>query len=208
MQKTVLYIHGMGGGADSRIPAVLAPLLAPHGVRVVVRTYDFDPELGRAQIQAWERELCPALIVGESLGVFQALRAGAGLPHVFVSPSLGAAEKLYRARFLAWFALGRRILHRHFPVREGDRQALRFVPEVLCKYRAHRQAALDAIVPGGKYFAFFGTHDHYMRSGVVRVSLWKKHFGDAPYTLYDGTHFMEEEYVSSLLAPKVLELLG
>ena len=27
------------------------------------------------------------------------------------------------------------------------------------------------------------------------------------YTVYDGTHFMEEEYVLDLLLPKVLEIL-
>ena len=42
MKTKVLYIHGMGGGGDSRIPAILKSSLTEADV--VVRTYDFDPE--------------------------------------------------------------------------------------------------------------------------------------------------------------------
>ena len=206
MKPTILYIHGMGGGADSRIPALLGEILAPEGVRVVVRTYDFDPPVGRAQIAAWVEELHPVLVIGESLGAIQALRIQ-GIPHLFVSPSLGAPEIMYKAAPLALFALGRWYLHRRYPVREGDRQALKFRYGVLRRYRAHGEAAMQAIDPKGYYFAFFGTQDHYMRSGVVRIELWRKYFGEN-YALYEGTHFMEEEYIHSLLVPKIREVLA
>ena len=62
----ILYIHGMGGGADSRIPAILDEALRP-AVRVVCRTYSFDPEEAAAQIAAWVEELHPAVVIGESL---------------------------------------------------------------------------------------------------------------------------------------------
>ena len=48
----VLYIHGMGGGGDSRIPSILNEALASHGVSVHVRTYDFDPETAALQIES------------------------------------------------------------------------------------------------------------------------------------------------------------
>ena len=95
--KTILYIHGMGGGGDSRIPNHLKTLFPPSRVHVVIRTYDFDPEAGRAQIAAWVRDYRPDLVIGESLGAVQALRIQ-GIPHLFVSPSLGGAAVLYRAR--------------------------------------------------------------------------------------------------------------
>ena len=44
-----MYIHGMGGGADSRIPSILSECL-PAPLEVTVRTYDFDPEIAREQI--------------------------------------------------------------------------------------------------------------------------------------------------------------
>ena len=114
--KTILYVHGMGGGKDSRIPNHLKTLLDPAEVQVVIRTYDFDPSVGRAQLKAWVEEVKPDLIIGESLGAIQALRIQ-GIPHLFVSPSLGAPEKLVHYAPLARFALGRWSLHHRSPVK-------------------------------------------------------------------------------------------
>jgi hypothetical protein len=85
--KTILYIHGMGGGGDSRIPRLLREQFEGTDLRCIVRTYDFDPETGHAQIASWVEELHPDLVIGESLGAIQALRVR-GIPHLFVSPSL------------------------------------------------------------------------------------------------------------------------
>ena len=85
----------MGGGGDSRIPRLLRERFAGTDLRCVVRTYDFDPEAGRAQIASWVEELQPSLVIGESLGAIQALRVR-GIPHLFVSPSLGAPDFLVR----------------------------------------------------------------------------------------------------------------
>ncbi len=205
--KTILYIHGMGGGGDSRIPCHLNRLMAGEDVRVIVRTYDFDPEIGRSQIVSWVAELQPDLVIGESLGAIQALRIQ-GLPHLFVSPSMGAPEKLYSLAPLSRLALGRWFLHKLFPLREGDRQPMKFTFDVLSKYRAHGQAALKAIEKGGYYFAFFGTKDHYRRSGVVRPEEWPALFGPGSCVIYEGTHFMEAEYIESLLIPKIREVLS
>lgn len=196
----------MGGGGDSRIPNCLQSLLDPQKYQVVIRTYDFDPPIGRSQIEAWVRELNPDLIIGESLGAIQALRVK-GIPHLFVSPALGAPAQLVKFAPLARFALGRWYLHHHYPVKEGDRQPLKFRYDVMMRYREHEAAALAAIGPDEYYYAFFGTEDHFMRSGVVQVSLWEKYFGNT-YTMYEGTHFMEEEYLKSLLVPKILEVLS
>lgn len=196
----------MGGGGDSRIPGCLQSLLDPQKYQVVIRTYDFDPPIGRSQIEAWVRELNPDLIIGESLGAIQALRVK-GIPHLFVSPALGAPAQLVKFAPLARFALGRWYLHHHYPVKEGDRQPLKFRYDVMMRYREHEAAALAAIGPDEYYYAFFGTEDHFMRSGVVQVSLWEKYFGNT-YTMYEGTHFMEEEYLKSLLVPKILEVLS
>ena len=196
----------MGGGGDSRIPNCLQSLLDPQKYQVVIRTYDFDPPIGRSQIEAWVRELNPDLIIGESLGAIQALRVK-GIPHLFVSPALGAPAQLVKFAPLARFALGRWYLHHHYPVKEGDRQPLKFRYDVMMRYREHEAAALAAIGPDEYYYAFFGTEDHFMRSGVVQVSLWEKYFGNT-YTMYEGTHFMEEEHLKCLLVPKILEVLS
>ncbi len=233
MEKIVLYIHGMGGGGDSRIPSILRDYFArpitqlpsaeaeanvePRSegssierakVKVVVRTYDFDPEVAARQIAGWVEELKPNLIIGESLGSLQAIRIK-GIPHLFVSPSLNAP--LYLGN-LAWLALIPRVtwlFDRIYKPKEGDRQRLHFTFSTLKKYRRHRREALKNTTRSGSedyFFAFFGTHDHYRRSGVVSIRTWEKYFGQT-WQMYEGTHFMEEEHINALLVPKICELL-
>lgn len=196
----------MGGGADSRIPGLLRSAFAETEGRIVVRTYDFDPETGHRQILGWVRELQPDLLIGESLGSIQALRIP-DIPQLYVSPSLGAPRYLYR---LAWIPLlpgGAALLHWLWPVKEGDRQRLRFEYAVLRKYKAHWKAAREAAAKPCFRYAFFGKRDHYKKWGIVSVSAWRKMFGDT-FQEYDGTHFMEENHVLSLLVPKIREILG
>lgn len=205
----VLYIHGMGGGADSRIPSILRDRLAAHDVNVVVRTYDFDPEAAASQIASWVDELEPSLVIGESLGSLHAMRIG-GVPHLYVSPALNAP--LYFS-LLAWLTLipgVTWIFDRIYRPREGDRQSLHFTFPVLRKYSAHRKAAIAcSAFPGSEEisYAFFGTRDHYRRTGVVSIRTWKKYFGDS-FDVYDGTHFMEEEFIYTRLTPAIVNILN
>lgn len=205
----ILYIHGMGGGGDSRIPGILRDALAPYGLNVVVRTYDFDPESAAEQIKEWTEELQPALVMGESLGANHALRVK-GIPHLLVSPSLNAP--LYLG-YLSWLALIPGVtwlFDRLYKPKEGDRQQLHFTFNVLRKYCSHRKEALANSTAKGSndYFhAYIGTRDHYRRSGIVSLRTWKKYFGET-YTIYDGTHFTEEEYIYSLIVPDILALMS
>ena len=207
--RHILYIHGMGGGSDSRIPSILDSEMRSD-IKVVARTYSFDPEIAVEQIASWVEELKPKLIIGESLGALQALRLR-GLPHIFVSPALNAPIYF---QILAWLTLipgVTRLFDRIYRPREGDRQPLHFTFNTLKKYRRHRSEALKGLPSdSGKdiFFAFFGMHDHYRRSGVVSLRSWKHYFGENSFQMYDGTHFMEEEFVRTILADKVRELLS
>lgn len=207
MKRKVLYIHGMGGGGDSRIPAILKSSLTE--VDVVVRTYDFDPEKAARQIREWIEELKPSLIVGESLGAIQAIRVK-GLPHLLVSPSLNAPLYLGYLSFLALIPGVTRMLDRIYKPKDGDRQRLHFTYDILKKYRQHRREAMaNSVISGSTdyFYAFFGTKDHYRRTGVVSIRTWRRYFGD-DYEIYDGTHFMEEEHVLTRLVPKILNILS
>lgn len=207
--QNVLYIHGMGGGSDSRIPAILREALQTYGIEVVARTYDFDPEIASGQIDSWVTELSPSLVIGESLGSLHAMRIS-GIPHLFVSPSLNAP--LYFS-VLAWLVLipgVTALFDRIYRPREGDRQPLHFTFRTLRKYSSHRKAAIsNSLTEGSKdYFhAFFGTVDHYRKTGIVSVRTWKKYFGES-FEVYEGTHFMEEENVLSMLVPAALNVLN
>ena len=170
----ILYIHGMGGGRDSRIPSILCE----EGLDVVVRTYDFDPEVASAQISSWVEELQPELVIGESLGSLHALRIQ-GVPKVLVSPALNAP--LY-FELLAWLTLipgVTALFNRMYRPREGDRQRLHFTFMTLRKYMPHRRVALALSTSSSdKVFALLGIRDHYRKSGIVSFKTWKKYFGN------------------------------
>ena len=155
----VLYIHGMGGGGDSRIPSILNDALNDKGIRIVVRTYDFDPESAHEQILSWVDELNPALVIGESLGSVHAIRIK-GIPHVLISPSLNAPLFFWRLSWMAWIPGMTWLLDHIYRPREGDRQKLHFTFPVLRKYGAHRKLALENSTRSGSddfFHAFFGT---------------------------------------------------
>lgn len=206
----VLYLHGMGGGGDSRIPSILTSALSGRDVSVVVRTYDFDPEIAWLQIDSWVNELKPALIIGESLGSIHAIRIS-GIPHLLISPALNAPFYLGRVFCALSLIPGMTaLLGRIYKPREGDRQHLTFRYSVLRKYVAHGKAAMKNTPSSGSqdhFHAFIGIHDHYRRTGVVSVRTWKKHFGDT-FTLYEGSHFTEEEHIHALIVPYIENVLN
>lgn len=204
--KTILYIHGMGGGSDSRIPSILSEAL-PY--KVVCRTYSFDPEEATWQITSWVEELKPSLVIGESLGSLHALRIN-GVPRLLISPALNAPLYLSGLSWLTIIPGVTWIFNRIYRPRPGDRQPLNFTFRTLRKYGRHRKEAMKASHRNGgsdAVHAFIGTRDHYLRTAIVSRRTYKKHFG-ATCTLYDGTHFTEEEYIRSLVIPKIRELLG
>ena len=211
----VLYIHGMGGGGDSRIPSILNSFFCNSGeyghenVRVVVRTYDFDPEKAHVQIMAWVEELQPRLVIGESLGSIHAIRIS-GVPHLLISPALNAPSFLAAASWLTLIPGVSRLLCRIYKPREGDRQAMDFSFGLLRKYSAHMKAALSNSPAMGSrdfFVAFIGLRDHYRKSGVVSIRSWKKYFGDTA-VLYDGIHFTEEEHIYAVIIPEICRILN
>ena len=206
--KTILYVHGMGGGAESRIPSILKDILGPE-YSIIIRTYDFDPEVASEQLASWAAEVSPDLVIGESMGAIHAV-ALRGYPHLFVSPSLNAPVFFRALASLAWIPGVTRFFDWYYHPKPGDRQALHFARETLLKWPGIRKKALLNTPLNGSedyFYAFFGTRDKFRRSGVVLIRTWRKYFGEGSWTVYDGSHFMEEEYIRSLLVPKILSLL-
>ena len=123
---------------------------------------------------------------------------------VLVSPALNAPKVLRALAPVTLVPGAGALLGRIYKPRPGERQELHFRFSTLRKWQPVRPdlaAAVDAPL-----FAFFGTRDHYRRSGIVSLRGWRRHFGEDTYTLYEGSHFMEEEYVRTLLAGRLMGL--
>lgn len=188
----------MKGGEDSRIPAILSQYL-PENYRVVVRIWDFEPEKGNAQVHAWVKEFKPALVIGESLGSIHALTIS-NLPILLVSPALNTPLFFHFFAPLVFIPGIRRLFNYIYRPSSDKRQLVDFRYKVLRNWLRFRHEALT--VAHLSVFAFFGTKDHYRRSGIVSIGTFRKYFGNN-YSLYEGTHYMEEEYLHSMLIPKI-----
>lgn len=199
----ILYIHGMGGGEDSRIPSILKSRFEGKDIDVFVYTYDFDPDIAIGQIQSWFDDIHPDLVIGESLGSCHALRLR-GVPHLLISPAINAPSALRNYSALSHLLLFRSMAENFFKVTKDNRQKLEFIPSLLKHYSS---IFFDKVKDTDDYvFAFFGRHDKYRLSGIVSVHDWIAAFGRDSYVLYDGSHYMEEEFIDSLLIPKILSL--
>lgn len=144
----------MGGGEDSRIPSILNQhineFVNPEDthIDVIVRTYDIDPQIAMGQVTAWFNELEPQLVIGESLGSLHAIRLG-GVPHIFVSPAVGAARWMSIASYIPGAAA---FMRNVFKPRPGSRQSLvlrmRYFPiiagcvSVCCHAPRHMEARI------------------------------------------------------------------
>ena len=184
----------MRGGEDSRIPA----FLAPH-FDVMIKTWPFDPDEAAPLVRSWADEFKPDVVVGESLGAIHALCLE-GLPVLLVSPALNAPEVLAKLSFLTAIPAVRRFYERKYAQKSPVRQRIIFERTLLKKWPQYRDMALST--PHPYVHAFIGTRDSYRRSGTVSLRTYHKFFGDT-YTLYEGTHYMEEEFLESLLIPAI-----
>ena len=172
-----------------------------------MRTYDIDPDIAFGQITSWFDEIRPDLVIGESLGSLHAIRLK-GVPHILVSPAIGAARWMSTVSLIPGIPTLMRCIFKPY---SPDRQSLDFTHKILSNYRGIRKQVLDCSPRRGGndfFFAFFGTADHYRRSGVVSVRKWAKYFGRDTYNIYEGTHFMEDEYLHTMLIPKIISVLG
>lgn len=204
----ILYLHGLGGGADSRIPNLLEERFRSlpednpaHHIHVNVRTYDFDPDKASAQIETWIKELEPRILVCESLGCCHGLSIH-GIPEILISPALNAASYLGALDWMTFIPGVRRLFQNRYRPKEGDRQHPDFRYKLLHNYR--KLARKAELKPEDKVFALFGTRDHYRKRNVVSLKKWRRMTGEGRYAIFNGTHFMEEEYIDATLVPMII----
>lgn len=194
----------MGGGTTSRIPALLDAAL-PDDVKLVVPVYDFDPEKGEQQVRSYIEEYKPDIVVAESLGANHAV-LNVSVPLLLVSPALGAPRLFYRLAILSKIPGMTPLFDYIYRPRYEGRQDVHFEYSIMRKWKSYAERVKDVSLDN--VHAFIGLKDKKMRSGVVSLKGWKKQFGEDTLTCYKGGHYMEEEFIHSLLVPAILESLG
>ena len=170
---------------------------------IVVRTLSFDPETAFGQVRDLVGEYSPRVIVGESWGANLALCIP-DIPVLLVSPALGCPRYLCLASPLCKLGFIRKALENKYKAKNAGRQEVRFDPQLLAKWTYFRRLSISTSHPYVR--AFFGSRDSFRRSGVVNINCFIRRYGKN-YTVYDGSHWMEEAYVYSDLMPAIAALL-
>ena len=213
----ILYLHGMGSGSKtSRVANKLRTELPkmqftkggePCTLNLICETYDFDPEVATKQIAGWVETYQPVLVIGESMGSIHALGIQ-GIPHIYISPALNYDRG---TEFIMPLMTLANLIGYHYTSQRGkQRQKIDGNPELLAKFRPMIQSYKEAILSRPQRdpsFAFFGSNDKYMLSGIVSIKEYERLYGDS-YEVHEGGHIFGANYVKPRLVPKIVEMLG
>ena len=214
---TILYLHGMGGGTASRIPGYLGELLPAD--RIVIRTYDFNPDAAHDQIASWFDEVKPDVVIGESLGATHALALD-GIPVILISPALNAGIYFSCLSPLTLIPGVPWLIAKIFkPHGESGRQIMKFNFKNTWKWMYYRHLAHKVSSRSNQsHFAFIGDVDGYRKCGIVSLCTWRKWFGKGTYEIVHGNHIMKHghgyddseriAFVKDKLIPKINESRG
>ena len=216
MQLNILFLHGMGGGANSPVPRTLRRVLPnmqftkdgePSSLQVISETYDYDPEVATQQIARLMETYQPSLVISESMGAIHALGIQ-GIPHIYISPALNYD----RAATIAgpFIALGNSMGFHYRKQRGENRQQIRGDRELLARFRPMIQSYKEAVLKSqhrDPSFAFFGKSDEFKVLGIVSIEEYERLFGKT-YEVHDGGHVFGARNVRPKLIPKIVEMLG
>ncbi|MBO7587520.1 MAG: hypothetical protein J6T13_10160 [Bacteroidales bacterium] len=216
MQLNILFLHGMGGGANSPVPRTLRQALSnkqftkdgePCSLQVISETYDYDPEVATQQIARLKETYQPSLVISESMGAIHALGIQ-GIPHIYISPALNYD----RATTIAgpFIALGNSLGFHYRTQRGANRQQVRGDHELLARFRPMIQSYKEAVLSSQQRdpsFAFFGKSDEFKWLGIVSIEEYERLFGKT-YEVHDGGHVFGTKNVRPKLIPKIVEMLG
>lgn len=215
MNMNILYLHGMGGGATSRMPVRLKQVLSnmhftkdgePCKLNVVCKTYNFDPEVATNQIAEWVETYQPALVMSESMGAIHALGIQ-GVPHIWLSPALNYDRGAELS--LPWLLLSSVFGHTYTQQRGANRQEIRGDYELVAKFapmiKSYKEAVLNT--QRDPSYAFFGSKDPYRKTDIVSIQEYQRLYGNS-YEVYDGGHCLDVRQIRPRLLPKIVEMLG
>ncbi len=214
--KTILYVHGMGGSGHDGFHSGLVDHLSAEnyddGVMVKLWTldYDFDPEKAQEQISEAIESSKPDLIVTPSLGAFHT-QMFPDIPRVLISPALNAGKVIAQVgEELQRHPLKRFSLEMSLSNTKGN-QVLTANPKVLKTFQA-LAARIDRNIENLKNcpaYAVYGANDMYMQMNVVNPKHFEAVFNSTNYDILPSLdHNFNGFDVIGYIMPKIREFLG
>ena len=194
--KTILYLHGFAGSGASGTATYLRNALYEQGVQVVAPDIPVSPVEAIAFLRRQADELQPDLIVATSMGAMYAEQLRGHL-RILVNPSF------CMARLLTFGGMGRKPFRNQ---RQDGAKDFKVDKELISQFREVEKNSFRGITDADRelVYGLFGLHD----KRVNCQSDYKKAYGAAHFSTFDGEHYLNDTIAKRDVLPLVRALLG
>ena len=185
----VLYIHGFASAGSTGSATQLRNHFYPKGVQVLSPDVPVEPLRAIAFLRDYVVEHQPDLVVATSMGAMYAEQLR-GIKRILVNPSF------HMAKLLTFRGMGRQEFRNK---REDGAKDFKVDKQMIAEFKEVEKQSFDGITSEDKQMVWglFGTKD----KNVNCQPDFRKHYGTAQMSLFDGEHYLNGEVLSKVIIP-------
>ena len=185
----VLYIHGFASAGSTGSATQLRNHFYPKGVQVLSPDVPVEPLRAIAFLRNYVMEHQPDLVVATSMGAMYAEQLR-GIKRILVNPSF------HMAKLLTFRGMGRQEFRNK---REDGAKDFKVDKQMIAEFKEVEKQSFLGITSEEKQLVWglFGTRD----KNVNCQPDFRKHYGTAQMSLFDGEHYLNGEVLSKVIIP-------
>lgn len=185
----VLYIHGFASAGSTGSATQLRNHFYPKGVQVLSPDVPVEPLRAIAFLRDYVVEHQPDLVVATSMGAMYAEQLR-GIKRILVNPSF------HMAKLLTFRGMGRQEFRNK---REDGAKDFKVDKQMIAEFKEVEKQSFLGITSEEKQLVWglFGTRD----KNVNCQPDFRKHYGTAQMSLFDGEHYLNGEVLSKVIIP-------
>lgn len=185
----VLYIHGFASAGSTGSATQLRNHFYPKGVQVLSPDVPVEPLRAIAFLRNYVMEHQPDLVVATSMGAMYAEQLR-GIKRILVNPSF------HMAKLLTFRGMGRQEFRNK---REDGAKDFKVDKQMIAEFKEVEKQSFLGITSEEKQLVWglFGIRD----KNVNCQPDFRKHYGTAQMSLFEGEHYLNGEVLSKVIIP-------
>ena len=185
----VLYIHGFASAGSTGSATQLRNHFYPKGVQVLSPDVPVEPLRAIAFLRDYVMEHQPDLVVATSMGAMYAEQLR-GIKRILVNPSF------HMAKLLTFRGMGRQEFRNK---REDGAKDFKVDKQMIAEFKEVEKQSFLGITSEEKQLVWglFGIRD----KNVNCQPDFRKHYGTAQMSLFEGEHYLNGEVLSKVIIP-------
>ena len=185
----VLYIHGFASAGSTGSATQLRNHFYPKGVQVLSPDVPVEPLRAIAFLRDYVVEHQPDLVVATSMGAMYAEQLR-GIRRILVNPSF------HMAKLLTFRGMGRQEFRNK---REDGAKDFKVDKQMIAEFKEVEKQSFLGITSEEKQLVWglFGIRD----KNVNCQPDFRKHYGTAQMSLFEGEHYLNGEVLSKVIIP-------